>query len=236
MAFFNSTVDPKSLLVVVARHGTTLLNASGCFRGSANPGLDAEGIRDAKNLARLIAPFKVSRILSSDRLRATQTAEIVGARMGQSVHVNENLRALNVGKFSGQQRTPANLQELKGYLEDRDNPIPGGESLSHFKARIRICLAEAADLAVQAGSPVLVIAHSSIVHELGSYIHGDHNAVLVKPGGIAAMYLSDSGKPSAAAVYRMDHERIRRARAESISEFCRPGAMAFNSPFPQQGA
>jgi broad specificity phosphatase PhoE len=150
--------------------------------------------------------------------------------------VTENLRALNVGKFSGQERTKASLQELKGYLDDRDTPIPGGESLQHFKARIRACMAEFADVAIKAGKPVLLIAHSSIIHEVGSYIHGDHNAVLVKPGGIAVMYRDDSGKPGAAAAYRMDHERIHRARAEAVSTLPRPGVLGFTAPFPQQRA
>jgi broad specificity phosphatase PhoE len=233
MAFFDSNLDPNSLLVVVARHGTTLLNSSGCYRGSANPGLDPQGIRDAKNLARLLKPLQFSRIMSSDRTRATQTAEIIiGKRKAQPVHITENLRALNVGKFSGQPRTKANVEELQHYLDHRDSSIPGGESLNSFKARIRPCLAEAADVAIESGAPVLLIAHSSIVHELGAYIHGDHNAVLVKPGGMAVMYINDRGKPDAAAVYRMDHERIR-ARAETMSGCPRPEGLGFAAPVAQ---
>jgi glucosyl-3-phosphoglycerate phosphatase len=228
MAFLDSSVDPNSLLVVVARHGTTLLNSSGCYRGSANPGLDAQGIRDAKNLARLLKPYPVARILSSDRLRAKQTADIIGGKRGEPVHVTENLRALNVGKFSGQERTSANVEELQHYLDHQEHPIPGGESLNSFKARIRFCLAEAAEVAIKSGAPVLLIAHSSIVHELGSYIHGDHNAVLVKPGGIAVLYINDRGKPDAAAAYRADYERIL-ARSGAVSGCARPAAPGFST-------
>lgn len=231
MAFLDSNVDPNSLLVVVARHGTTLLNSSGCYRGSADPGLDAHGIEDAKNLARLLKPLEVSRILCSDRLRARQTADIVGKGKGQPVQITENLRALNVGKFSGQERTQANIDELQHYLDHRDERIPGGESLNSFKARIRPCLAEAAEVAIKAGAPVLLIAHSSIVHELGSFIRGDHNAVLVKPGGIAVMHIGDGGKPDAAAVYRTDHERIRARAGANHSA----GTLRFTAPVFTQG-
>jgi glucosyl-3-phosphoglycerate phosphatase len=235
MGFLNSNVNPQSLLVVVARHGTTLLNSSGCFRGSANPGLDAQGIRDAKNLAKLLEPYAISRILTSDRLRATQTAEIVGQRKRQPVCVTESLRALNVGRFSGQKRTRENVEELQRYLADRDEPIPGGESLNRFKARIRPCLADAAEAAMGSGAPVLLIAHSSIVHELGSYIHGDHRAVLVKPGGIAVMHRNHCGKPDAAAVYRVDHERIQ-SGVEFVSERTHAGAIFSALPFSKEEA
>ena len=33
----------------------------------------------------------------------------------------------------------------------------------------------------------MVVAHSSIIHELGNVVHNDHTSTLVRPGGVAAV-------------------------------------------------
>jgi hypothetical protein len=38
-----------------------------------------------------------------------------------------------------------------------------------------------------------LIAHSSVVHETGAILHGDHKSVLVQPGGAIAIYSSGGG-------------------------------------------
>ena len=215
MAFLDSDISPDSILLIVARHGSTVLNARNAFRGSSNPPLDEQGTEDANNLADLLENVEISHIVTSDRARARQTADIIGKRKHQPVHSTENLRALDVGNLSGQKRTKANIDLLQRYLDNPDELIPGGESLNDFKARIQPCLSEAADVAIESGAPVLLIAHSSIVHEVGAWLTGDHSSVLVKPGGVAVMYVNDRGQPAAAPVYRVDHERIR--SAETLS-------------------
>lgn len=194
-------MDDSNIVCYFARHGTTTLNASGCFRGNANPPLDQQGIADAHKLAKLFENIEVGAIVCSDRIRATQTADIVAARKQMPVHKTESLRALNVGDFSGQPRNKENTDKLEAYIQSPDTQIPGGESLNEFKTRIKPCFEEAVDLAEEMGNPVLLVVHSSVIHELGSVLYGDHKHILVEPGGVVALYVRD-GKLGAEPIHR----------------------------------
>lgn len=193
--------DPQIVCYVV-RHGTTTLNANGMFRGNKNPPLDEKGIKDAHKIASLLSNIDLSYIISSDRTRAIQTADIISDVKKTPVHKTENLRALDVGNFSGQKRTPEAEAELQKYIEDPETPIPGGESLSHFKARILPCVMEAVELFKDTGIPPVLIAHSSIVHEIGSICYGDHKSILVDPGGAIGIFIDNKGKLGASPIFK----------------------------------
>ena len=194
---------PKAgtVCVYVVRHGRTTLNKDGKFRGNANPPLDEVGIKQAETLAELFEPIDLSHIFCSDKQRAVKTAEILAKGKGAKVHESEGLRALNVGDFSGTPRNEESESCLQTYLDDPDSVIPGGESLNDFKARIQPCLQQAIELFGETGVPPLLVAHSSVVHEIGSLVHGDHKKVLVEPGGAVAVFF-DGSKMNAQPIYR----------------------------------
>jgi broad specificity phosphatase PhoE len=194
-------MSEPTIILFIARHGQTVLNASNCFRGNKDPSLDASGFRDAHHLAAYFKDEPLSFIVSSDKLRARQTAGIIKGDKDLDVHETPNLRALNVGDFSGKKRTPEAEAELQHYIDNPDIDIPGGESLNEFKSRIRPALWEAFEIADDAGKPGLLVAHSSIVHECGSWIYNDHKATLVEPGGVLAVYVQN-GKIGAEPIFR----------------------------------
>ena len=196
-------MPPSDAIVVcyVARHGQTILNADKCFRGNANPPLDEVGIKQAHTLANLFEPIEISHIFCSDKQRSVKTAEIIAQAKGNPVHTSEGLRALDVGEFSGQKRTTESEGALQEYLDDPNTTIPGGESLNDFKARIQPCINEALELYCDCGAPPLLVAHSSVVHECGSFIYGDHKKILVEPGGVIAIY-TRNGKLGAEPIFR----------------------------------
>lgn len=193
--------NQNKVVVFVVRHGQTILNKEGKFRGNANPPLDSVGIEQAHKLADLFKDVPVSHIFCSDKQRAVKTAEIISAAKGGPVHKTEALRALNVGKFSGQPRNSESEAELQSYLDDPDCQIPGGESLNDFRSRILPCLQEAIDLYEQCGVPPMLVAHSSVVHEVSNIATGDHKLILVEPGGAIAVYVNN-GKIDAEPIFR----------------------------------
>lgn len=193
--------DTTNVLTYIARHGETILNATNCYRGSANPALNEKGIGQANVLSELLKHIELSHIFCSDKIRAVHTAKIIGRGDKTPVHQTENLRALDVGDFSGQKKTPENEAVVDGCSANPDVPIPGGESFNQFRSRIHPCFEEAVDLAMRAGVPTLLVAHSSIVREAGNWIRGDHKAVLVKPGGLIAVYVKD-GKLAVDSIFR----------------------------------
>jgi len=177
---------------LVARHGRTALNKAKAFRGKANPPLDDVGIKEAQELAKFLESFDIFSIICSDKQRATQTADIIAKKQKIPVHQTEFLRALDVGDFSGKKRTPETESELQTYLDDPDCQIPGGESLNDFKNRIHPCIVEAVDLFCKLETPSLIVAHSSIIHEVGTMFKNNHKGVLVEPGGAVAIYFNGS--------------------------------------------
>jgi broad specificity phosphatase PhoE len=158
-----------------------------------NPPLAPEGIKEAHNLANLFSNIELGPIFCSDKQRATQTANIIAQEKGVEVHPSVHLRALDVGIFSGQKRTPESEGALQKYLDQPNVQIPGGESLGEFKSRIVPCLQQAVEMFCECGKPPLIVCHSSVVHEVGAILAGSHTAVLVEPGGVVAIYSSGDG-------------------------------------------
>jgi broad specificity phosphatase PhoE len=185
--------DTKHFLMIIVRHGRTKLNAMGYFRGESNPPLDSVGWKQAHKLSYFLEPIEFFPIvLSSDKLRAKQTAEVIcEKRPDCHIQYTSDLNALDVGKFSGQPRTEQSIQELHHYIKNPNIPIPEGSgSLNDFKNRVRPVFKEALEVALNQGQPILIIGHSSIVHEAGDVFANDHTHALVEPGGVAAVYIS----------------------------------------------
>jgi len=151
--------------------------------------------------ANRLAKLKFSRGITSDRKRTKQTAAILKKVLGVDFTYSHKLRALNVGDFSGKEKTPERQKEMAHYVSHPSETIPGGESLNHFKARVRPVLQKLFIAGRKLPSPILLVGHSSIIHEIGSMIYKDHNSILVEPGGIASVTLKD-GKLTAKAVYK----------------------------------
>lgn len=210
-------LDSEELIVLyVVRHGKTLLNSQGRFRGNKDVPLNESGLADAHKLATYLEHMDIGFIVSSDKIRATQTAKIIAAKHDDLVHKSENLRSFNVGDFSGQPRDAANMQKFQQYIDNPEMEIPGGESLAQFKDRVRPCIREAIEVSDEAGKPGLLVAHSSIVHEIGDMLYGDHKQVLVEPGGVIAVYVKN-GKLEAAPIFKPILRPLDPNKADTIS-------------------
>ncbi|MCU1301721.1 MAG: Phosphoglycerate mutase [Candidatus Sulfotelmatobacter sp.] len=208
-------MDLKNTLLFAARHGTTVLNEKGCFRGPLNPPLDEKGKRDAEELGKFFQDIPIACIISSDKTRALQTAHTIAKyKPGIEIYPNSGLHALNVGNFAGKPKDE-NEDEFEYYVQNPDVTIPGGESLNGFKARVRPLLAEGVKLSNQIGKPVLFTIHSSIIHEMGSMINNDHESTLVKPGGAARIYYGN-GNLKAEPILKPDFQSGR-SGADKIS-------------------
>lgn len=194
--------NPDNIPVVyVVRHGQTVLNKDKRFRGNANPPLDETGIKQAHDLADLFSSKPISHIFCSDKQRSTKTAEIIAQSKGCAIHPSEGLRALDVGTFSGEKRTKQSEADLQKYLDNPETTIPGGESLQDFRNRIRPCLQAAVDVFKECGAPPVLVAHSSVVHEVGNILYGDHKKILVEPGGAIVVYVQN-GSLGAKPIFR----------------------------------
>jgi broad specificity phosphatase PhoE len=206
----------KHLLVLAVRHGQTILNAKDAFRGPIDAPLDAQGFRDANEVAHYLESEPVSAIFHSDKKRTRATAETIARLKKMEVYPNPNLAAWNVGDLGGQPKDEENTELVHWHVEHPDVPLPGGESLNQFKARIHPLIIDATDLAMKTGLPVVLVVHSSVIHEIGNMIGGHHEYTLVEPGGVAAIYIQD-GKLDACPIFKARPESKSRRRADIMT-------------------
>lgn len=87
--------------LLIARHGETEWNREDRYQGHADPPLNATGRAQAERLGTNLAEEPVDAIYSSDLRRASETAEIVGARLGLPVGQEPGLREIDVGSWQG---------------------------------------------------------------------------------------------------------------------------------------
>lgn len=200
-------------LVYVLRHGETQLNASNSFRGNVDVDIDAKGVKQAEEARAFLSGIPFKRFVASAKERSMHTMEIViGDR--HDFEAEPALMALNVGVFSGQKKTPETLDKFQYYIDHPDVAIPGGESLRDFQKRVRPVLQAAVVEATTEGKPILIVAHSSVVHEIGSMLHHDPESVLVEPGGVAVIYKLPRGKLDAKAIL---HPKVSHSPSDTVS-------------------
>lgn len=127
--------------IYFVRHGESEANLLGEFsnRGIKH-GLTPKGRRQATALAESLERFSVDLIYSSPLLRASQTAEIVAARLGLAYSVTDALREYDCGVLEGKSDA-ASWQLYYALLDDWlersrwERRIDGGESFTDMQSR-----------------------------------------------------------------------------------------------------
>jgi 2,3-bisphosphoglycerate-dependent phosphoglycerate mutase len=126
------------------RHGESISNAEGRIQGHLEVPLSALGRRQAEAAAETLADLSLNAIYSSPLRRASETAEIIAARLNLPIRFDDLLKEINVGVFQG--RMPSELQRLypeefaRWKSEEFDFVLPGGESRRQILQRGREAL------------------------------------------------------------------------------------------------
>ncbi|MFI8092780.1 bifunctional RNase H/acid phosphatase [Streptomyces sp. NPDC086080] len=149
---------------VLLRHGETPLTPQKRFSGSggSDPSLSGIGREQAEKVADALARRgTVQAVVTSPLARARETADIVAARLGLEVGVEDGLRETDFGAWEGltfgevRERHP---DDLNAWLSSPDaEPTGGGESFAATAARV----AAARDklIPAYAGRTVLLVTH-----------------------------------------------------------------------------
>ncbi len=88
----------------LTRHGQTDSNLSGILQGqSLDAPLNEKGINQARRIGEFLKDTdrSIDRIISSDLIRAYQTAEIIGEILGVEIETDVRLREMNYGGWEG---------------------------------------------------------------------------------------------------------------------------------------
>src|ERR1700759_3832419 len=84
--------------LVIVRHGESVWNAEGRLQGQADPPLSPKGREEARGLAAAGGGALPPRVVSSDLIRARETAALLGH---PDAETDVRLREINVGEWEG---------------------------------------------------------------------------------------------------------------------------------------
>lgn len=146
------------------RHGQSEWNALGRVQGQASaPGLTSLGVAQAQRAAAVLAEVGgIDRVLTSDLVRAEQTAAAIGAVLGQPVWVEPRLREQSMGRLEG--LTSATAFAATADVAWSESTRLGGaasESVRDVAARVGSLLAEL--MSAPAASGVVLVSHGDTI-------------------------------------------------------------------------
>jgi broad specificity phosphatase PhoE len=143
--------------ILLARHGETDWNVQGRLQGWDDRPLNETGRAQARELAMRLADVPFDAVYASDLSRARETAEIVAEPHGVPVVVDEDLREMDYGSWSGLTRTQIE-QRFPG--ETRHDGETREEHLERvLRAAERIA-------ALHPGERILIVSHGGSLRAL----------------------------------------------------------------------
>jgi len=95
------TAEEGGRSLIIWRHGETDHNASGIWQGQLDTALSDKGRAQALSAAGELAAYNPSLIVSSDLLRAADTARSLASLLGRQQRYDERLREIHAGLWQG---------------------------------------------------------------------------------------------------------------------------------------
>ena len=129
----------KNRRIVLWRHGRTSWNSINSFQGQEDVPLDEVGLDQVRRAAQTLVGLKPAKIVSSDLVRARQTAEALSEISKLQVLIDAGLRETNGGKWEGRtgaENRAVDFERFVTWLDGNDEPAGEiGERRSEIAAR-----------------------------------------------------------------------------------------------------
>lgn len=184
--------------LLLVRHGETDWNRDHRWQGHSDTPLNETGRQQALELAELLDP--PDQIYSSDLARARETAEILSARLGVPVLLDDRLRERGFGAWEGltideiEERFAADLVRWRA----REGAgATDAEGFQAFAERVGGFLEDV--LARHPGEEVLVVAHGGTIRAIHALATGldyvrDHSSIPAVDNCVPSRYAFRNGK------------------------------------------
>jgi len=152
-------------MIHLARHGQTAYNAEGRFQGHLPVPLDDTGRAQARALAETVSAVEVRTLVCSPLVRARETAEIVGARIGLVPEEDARFTETDTGDWTDRSFAEIEAEDPEGFhryeISDPSFRYPGGESFAEQSDRVQAGLEDLR--ARPAALPALVVCHRGVI-------------------------------------------------------------------------
>ncbi len=147
--------------IILVRHGETALNVSRVLQPPDTP-LSRRGQAQARAVAERLSNEHVAALVSSDLLRARQTADAIALR-GRSLTVEAwtGLRERDFGDWRGQSYDDLPVDPLR-----MAQAPPGGESQAAFAERCRIAWTDLVQQRSRLDGVLVVVSHGLTLRQL----------------------------------------------------------------------
>ncbi len=185
--------------IYLMRHGSTGSALAGRMVGASDVSLGPEAPAQVRAAAARLAGVNFSAFYVSPRLRARESAAIMGRELDLGeAEVIDDLREVDFGRWE-----LLNFSEISGRdpgiaarwaVWSPDFVFPEGERVGNFIARVKVC----ADTLARQDGNVLVVAHGGVIRTMVCHFLGlDLSQYLlfdVKPSAVVVMDIFTDGR------------------------------------------
>ncbi len=159
-------------MILLARHGETAENKERRFQGQKDVPLNETGREQARALAEQVAAEPLAALYTSPLVRARETAEIVGARIGLEPRPDDRLKEVHVGDWQERLKDDLAREDPEAWAAfgraGEDFRFPGGESLEEQQRRV---VAALVDITQRGDLPALVVCHRGVIRAALAHTH-----------------------------------------------------------------
>ena len=161
-------------MILLARHGETTENRERRFQGQKDVPLNDLGREQARALAEHAAREQppIAALYTSPLVRARETAEIVGERIGLAPRDDERLKEVDVGDWQDRLKDDVERDDPELWAAFRragdDFRFPGGESFAEQQERV---VAALVDVTQRGELPALLVCHRGVVRCALAHTH-----------------------------------------------------------------
>jgi probable phosphoglycerate mutase len=146
------------------RHGETEWNKRNIIMGSQDIPLNELGMRQAHEASFILENEGFEVIISSPRIRAKQTAEIIAKKTNKTILFEKGLAEITWGEAEGTPHDPT-----KSIFDDADRP-QGAETFTAFQGRV----VETMCAVLLREKLPLIVSHGGVFKALGHYFGLDN--------------------------------------------------------------
>ncbi len=127
-------------MIYLARHGQTAYNLEGRFQGWGDVPLDQTGREQARQLAVAVAAVEPVSLVSSNIVRALETATIVSELIGLEPQIDPRFAETETGDWTNRSFAEVAAEDPEAFTNfvelEADWGFPGGESFATQAARV----------------------------------------------------------------------------------------------------
>lgn len=170
------SAEPSMSHLYLIRHGETDWNVAGRIMGTQPVPLNANGRRQAAELAAVLAELhkkqRLAALYASPLLRTVQTAELLASSCAVTVTTDERLKEIGVGDWEGRYWRDLDHEPIRlhWYSRPHDTRFPNGESLGDVQTRAVTAVAEALDR--HRGGAIALVSHGDVLRAILAHFLG----------------------------------------------------------------